>query len=506
MKKFFSVVIMALFAIVTMSAQKVQDPKGLYHLQKFIYEDGSEKAPGYSQYKYAADSVGLLVSYRKAGSPQQWSQMSVEIREPHPLKYTGETPQGADGHDIQIFNVKDGEFYFKWYNTQWPNMSKLNEFITEVYGVGGIESEVAQAFNLLENKFDTKGNKFYGWWIRIAATADPNGTGKRQQIPTLWKVYSPEMSMVIHPLNRNTLGCTPTTTVKYENDSTIYEIGHVCKIKWLNDNCHALTFTQENGVPLTEIWVRGGLPKMWQDIFKTNVEIFRDANECLRLAVEAAVQQGNLKKVDEYLTEAIYEKNVEIGAFSNVAANIAIHLYYDKQDYKNCQEFCTRCLQQIDDYAKRGHDPNIASKIYCHELEILKALCTYRNGDTEKGRKMMDERLSVIDSEIEQYRNINGMDAYINGMYFCKFIMYDLGYDIFGAEQTLLNIDALALIAPFLTSNQQKPQLLKCRGNCYLLLGDKENARKLWQQIKELNKDFFKNQPDLSPLKKEFGE
>jgi len=312
--------------------------------------------------------------------------------------------------------------------------------------------------------------------------------------------------MVIHPLNRNTLGCTPTTTVKYENDSTIYEIGHVCKIKWLNDNCHALTFTQENGVPLTEIWVRGGLPKMWQDIFKTNVEIFRDANECLRLAIEAAVQQGNLKKVDEYLTEAIYEKNVEIGAFSNVAANIAIHLYYDKQDYKNCQEFCTRCLQQIDDYAKRGHDPNIASKIYCHELEILKALCTYRNGDTEKGRKMMDERLSVIDSEIEQYRNINGMDAYINGMYFCKFIMYDLGYDIFGAEQTLLNIDALALIAPFLTSNQQKPQLLKCRGNCYLLLGDKENARKLWQQIKELNKDFFKNQPDLLPIKKEFGE
>ena len=358
MKKISFTTILAFLAIAMMFAQKAQDPKGLYHLQKFIFEDGSEKTPGYSQYKYAADSVGLLISYRKAGSPQQWSQMSVEIREQHPLKNTGETPQGADGHDIQIFNVKDGEFSFKWYNTQWPNMSKLNEFITEVYGVGGIESEVAQAFNLLENKFDTKGNKFYGWWIRIAATANPDGTGQRQQIPTLWKVYSPEMSMVIHPLNRNVLGCTPTTTVKYENDSTIYEVGHVCNIKWLNEDCHALTFTQENNVPLTEIWVRSGLPKMWQSIFKTNVEIFRDANECMRLAIEA----------------------VHIS-----------FILYAKKNYKDCREFSTKYLQQIDEYAKNGHDHNIDSKLYCFEARNLKALSTYRDGDTEKLRPILHD-------------------------------------------------------------------------------------------------------------------
>lgn len=504
MKRISFTTILAFLAIATMSAQKVQDPKGLYHLQKFIYEDGSERTPDFSQYKYAADSVGLLVSYRKAGSPQQWSQMTIEIREPHPLKNTGETPQGADGHDIQIFNVKDGEFSFKWYNTQWPNMSKLNEFITEVYGVGGIESEVAQAFNLLENKFDTKGNKLYGWWIRIAATKNPDGTGQRQQIPTLWKVYSPDMSMVIHPLNRNTLGCAPTTTVKYENDSTIYEVGHVCNIKWLNDDCHALTFMQENNVPLTEIWVRGGLPKLWQSIFKTNVEIFRDANECMNQAIEAA-HNGDFKRAEECIDEAMNEKSVGLESLCQGVSNIASFLYYEKK-YKDCQEFSTKYLQQIDEYAKNGHDHNMGTKLICYDVENLKAISTYRNGDTENGRKMMDECLSIINSEIERYRGVNGMDMYVTGLYFVTFLMYNLGYDIFGAEQTLFNLDALTLMSPFLTSGGTKLSLLECRGNCYLLLGDKESARKLWQQVKDINPNYFKEKRIEAPLKTEFGE
>ena len=505
MKHFFSSIIISLFALATMSAQEVRNPKGLYRLQKFIYEDGSEKTPDFSQYKYAADSVGLLSAYSYSGSPQLWNHMTVEIREPHPLRNTGEKPQGADGHDIQIFNVKDGEFSFKWYNTQWENISKLNEFITEVYGIGGMEDEVVKAYNMLEDKFSANDNKFYGWWVRVAAM-DPNGTGQRLPVPIIWKAYSPEMSLIVHiEGNGGVLVCDMTKTVKYENDSTIYEIGHPCYMKWLNKDCHALTFVQENGVPLTEIWVRSGLPRMWQNVFNTNVEIYRDANECLRLAIEE-VKQGNFKKADKYFTEAIYEKNVEIGALCDCTANSALLLYYNKQDYKNCQEFCTRYLQQIDDYAKKGHDHNMVSKMYYQQLEVLKALSTYRNGDAGLGRMMMDKCLFVIDSEIERFRNISGMEMYINGMYYCKFMMYDLGYDIFGADQTLLYLDALTLMAPFLTSEQQRPMILRCRGNCYLLLGDKESARKMWQQIKDMNKDFFKDQPDHIAIKKEFGE
>jgi tetratricopeptide (TPR) repeat protein len=224
----------------------------------------------------------------------------------------------------------------------------------------------------------------------------------------------------------------------------------------------------------------------------------------MRLAIEAA-QEGDLKKADGCINEAINDKNVGIPPLCQGVSAISFILYA-KKNYKDCREFSTKYLQQIDEYAKNGHDHNIDSKLYCFEARNLKALSTYRDGDTEKGRKMMDECLSVINSEVEQYRGVNGMDMYISGLYYMTFMMYDLGYDIFGAEQTLLNLDALALISPFLMSGRNKPQLLECRGNCYLLLGDKENARKLWQQVKDINPNYFKEKRIEAPLKTEFGE
>ena len=89
--------------------------------------------------------------------------MEVDLRDTHPLVETGEKPQGADGHDTQVFNVDDRQFYFKWYNDRWPDFGKFNQFITEIYAKDGAETEVTQAFDLFENKIDTTANRFYGW-------------------------------------------------------------------------------------------------------------------------------------------------------------------------------------------------------------------------------------------------------------------------------------------------------------------------------------------------------
>lgn len=478
---------MALFAATGTNAQTEQNPKGLYRLHTFIYQDGRKRPPNFFQYKYAADSVGLLISYRPSSSNTQWGNMSIEIREPYPLLNTGEKPQGADGHGTQVFNVDDRQFHFKWYNNRWPNMSNLNEFITEVYTKDGIQEEVMRAFNLLENKIDYKANKFCGWWLRIAATADPNGTGKRQQVPTIWKAYCPELSLVVTPLNNgNVLGCNPTSTVKYENDSLIYEIGHPCNIHWLNDDCHALTFVQENGRPLTEIWVRAGLPREWQNIFHTHLETYRNGVDCIKEAVETAVQ-GDLRKAETLIDEAINEKDVDISILCAGTAGIASDLLNTKQQYKDCMAFCERQLKNIKDYVDAGHDHAGSSRIFTHQTEIFKAVATYRSGDTEKGKKLMEERLSIIEGEIEQYKSIKGMESYVNTLYYCNLVMYNLGYDVFGAERTLLYLDALSLMAPAVTSvPQNKVMILKCRANCYLLQGNKEEADKLMQQAKEM--------------------
>ena len=152
MKKILYLAIVALMTLNLADLKAGEDPHGLYHLKRLIYQNGRTTVPAFQQYKYAADSVGLLVMCQQAPTANQWGRMQIEIRENYPLKNTGETPQGPDGHGTQIFNVNANQFYFKWYNQQWPSMSKLNEFITEVYAKDNINPTVAKAFSMLENK------------------------------------------------------------------------------------------------------------------------------------------------------------------------------------------------------------------------------------------------------------------------------------------------------------------------------------------------------------------
>ena len=507
MKKTPLLTVLALISIMTANATPVQNPKGLYRLKQFIYENGSTRPPGFSQYKYAADSVGLLVSFRPSMRADKWSSMTVEIRETYPLTYTGEKPQGADGHGTQIFNVDDDQFLFKWYNDKFPNMSNLNEFITEVYRKSAMEPDVVKAFKLFEDKTDHTAGKFYGWWVRTGAAANADGTGQRTSVPVMWKAYGPELSMVVNILNNgNVLGCNTTGTVRYDNDSTIYEIGHRCHIKWLSDNCHTLTFVQENGVKLTEIWERGGLPREWQNVFNTNLATYRNAVDCIRDAVVQATQKGDLKQTDRFIAEAI-GKNVSIEVLSQGVMGIALDLLVNKEQYQDCVTFSTRHLQTIRDYAADGHEQTIASNVSIHLTEIFKSIATYRCGDKENGQKLMDERQSIIDSEIERYKAVKGMEPYCNLLYYCNMLLYYYGYDIYGAEKTLLYMDALSLMAPAMTSSlANQLMILNCRANCYLLQNDEASAQKLWLQIKERDDNYFKKQPASNPLKKTFGD
>lgn len=511
MNKFLYLAIVALMTLNLTDLKAGEDPHGLYHLKRFIYQDGRTTVPSFQQYKYAADSVGLLVMWQGATSANQWGRMQIEIRENYPLKNTGETPQGPDGHGTQVFNVNANQFYFKWYNQQWPSMSKLNEFITEVYAKDNINPTVAKAFSMLENKIATSSNKFAGWWVRIASAANPDGSGQRKPVQTLWKAYTSDMSIVVYMLNNgNVLGCNTATGTKYENDTTIYEAGHPCNIHWINKDCHALTFVQEDNTKLTEIWVRGGLPQTWQNIFNTDVPLYKDGSQCIIDAVKSAVE-GNLQQAEASLAEAADEKDVPINNLCMGISVIAENLFRtaenlgDKQKYTECHDFCERQLQKINDYADAGHTHDAQSRTHTHLIDILKALAIHRTGKTEEGKKQLEERKSIIDAEINRYKNVAGMESYISSLHYVQLWMYNQAYDIFGSFQTILMLDALTLMAPGITTSF-KPMLLNTYANCHLLDGKQAEAKKLWQQIKELDANYFKNQPDSNPLKKAFGE
>ena len=511
MKKILYLAIAALMTLNLADMKAGEDPHGLYHLKRLIYQNGRTTVPAFQQYKYAADSVGLLVMCQQAPTANQWGRMQIEIRENYPLKNTGETPQGPDGHGTQIFNVNANQFYFKWYNQQWPSMSKLNEFITEVYAKDNINPTVAKAFSMLENKTAPSNNKLDGWWLRIASAPNPDGSGQRQPVQTLWKAYTSDMSIVVYMLNNgNVIGCNTAIGTKYENDTTIYEAGHRCDIHWINKDCHALTFVQEDNTKLTEIWVRGGLPQTWQDIFNTNVPLYKDGNKTIIDAVKSAME-GNLKQAEASLAEATDEKDANITNLCIGIYVIAANLFQmaenqgDKQNYTECHDFCKRQLQKINDYADAGHTPDAQAQAQIHQIEILKALATHRTGKTEEGKQQLEERKSIIDAEINRYKNVAGMESYINSLHYLQLWMYSQAYDILGSFQTIIMLDALTLMAPAITT-ANKPLLLNTYANCHLLDGKQEEAKKLWQQIKNLNPNYFKSQPANNPLKKTFGE
>ncbi len=502
--KRMTMLMMALAAVVMVGAQAQKQPKGLYHLNKFIYEDGREQAPGFSQYKYAADSLGLLIFYEKAHDEFHWSSVRIEIREPHPLLFTGEKAQGEDGHGTQIFNVTDEQFYFKWFNTNWPNMSKLNEFITEVYTKENIEGEVAKAFSLLENKIEPQTNKFYGFWIRLGLTENTDGTGRRMDAAPRWKVYAPEMSMVIAPQRRvPVLACNTTQTVRYENDNTIFEIGHRCDIHWIDNDTHTLTY-EENGRPITELWARGGLPLVWQSVFNTNVPLYRDGVVCMEEA-QAAMANGDRKAAEKLIDEAIKEKNVPLPVLCEGSYKMASYLLQKVERYQECADFSDRQLKKIREQVQNGEDFNAASRFFTRQVEIFKAVATYLSGEQKKGKKLLEDCLNTLNSEIERFQKMPGMEGFLNTMYYCKFVAYDMGYEALGAEETLLNLEALSLMAPQMSASI-KLLIMRCRGNCYLLTGAKDDAKKIWENIKAEDPNFFKNEEPDSRLKKAFGE
>lgn len=505
MKKICLMTIVALIAAMSVYAQNEKNPQGLYRLKSFIYEDGRSKLPGFSQYKYVADSVGLLISYRQSRDNAQWSGMQVEIREKYPLVNTGDKPQGADGHGTQIFGVTDSLFCFKWYNERWPNMSKLNEFITEVYSKSRIEDEVVKSFALFENKNDAKENKFFGWWVRVGATANTDGTGKRMQVPVLYKAYGPEQSMVINGMaTGDVLQCSTTGTIKYVNDTTIFELGHPCNMHWVNDDTHTLTFVQENGQPLTELWVRSGLPIKWQKVFHTNIDTYQNGFDCILNAVNSVIA-GDMKKADQLIVEAVSEKDVNIEHLCEGIMAIATYLLVNNQQYKECQDFCGRQLPVIRNYVANGHDHTMISKVHVHMAEIFNAIATCHASDQTAGKKMLENKIAEIESEIERYKGIGSAGSMINLLYYCNLMAYQHGYDILGTERTLLYMDFLPLVAPNMAA-QNKLNILNCRGNCYLLNGDKESAKKMWQQVKEADANFFNQQSDKNPLTKAFGK
>ena len=488
-----------------------EQSRGLYRLQRFIYADGSSQMPNFNQYKYVADSVGLLVSGSRVSEPGRWGNAVVEIRENYPLTPTGDQPQGADGHGVRIFNVAADRFYFKWYNDRWPGMGHMGEFITELYSRSGIEPQMKQFFDILEDRFDHKANRITGWWTCMETVANPDGTGLRTSVQPFWKIYAPGMSVVARRMNDVILQCNFDAFVRYEGDSVVFEGGHRCHIRWIDADSHTLTFTQPGGTTTTELWVRGGLPQIWQTVFGTSVPFRRDAVQCLKeaaMACAAAVSgndfDGFMVRMYSLLDEA-REKNVSLRDYANIVSALGYVLTEKHHLWKPGLEFCSRQLQCIDDYVRAGHERDVSCDVFLHILEGFRSVALYRLGDVEEGRRQIKERLAAEERDIRRFRGLTGAEGLVSTLNRARLSLYCSAYDVIGADLTLIFLDALPVVAPDVLERSILA-VQECRGNCLLLRGEKEAARRVWEQIRERQPDYFEFLPEDSPMRQAFGQ
>ena len=130
MKKQTITLMALMFSIGSMVAQTA-NPRGLFKLQKFVYDDGTELPANFEQYKFCGDNVTLQV-YVHAVNPDGTMDFSMANVDGTPLNYTGKKPVGKDGHGTQIFDSNSEGFSLRWFNNRYLNnaLFPFNRFTT----------------------------------------------------------------------------------------------------------------------------------------------------------------------------------------------------------------------------------------------------------------------------------------------------------------------------------------------------------------------------------------
>ena len=253
----------------TVSAQQ-ENPRGLYKLQKFVYDNKTEKTPPFNQYKLLSDEFSMQIEHIDQDGTTAFSMIN---QDKHPLNYTGNVPVGEDGKGIQIFNSNKEKFTLRWYNNFMPNSAlfPFDTFINEEYSKKGVAETLVGAFDIIKGNVKVKTpNKFTGVWKRRGMSDKVDGSGQLFEMPTMYKIYTDTkvMQLVGDMDNPNTLqvvgNLTPCT---FYTDRLILEYHSSCLITWINDNTYSLIWISD-GYPVVEIWDRAELPETLKKVFK----------------------------------------------------------------------------------------------------------------------------------------------------------------------------------------------------------------------------------------------
>jgi len=261
MKKILLLFILTAISSVSALAQQ-ENPRGLFKLQKFIYDDGSEKVAPFNQYKYCTDYITLQIELVE-DKARSTTGFHISNNDHKSLSYTGNVPVGEDGKGTQIFDSSKKGFTLRWYNTTMLNhqLFPYDSFISETYTAEKVmPANMQEVFNMLNGNIKAKKqNKFAGTWKRRGMTDRVDGKGQMFEAGPMYKIYADGKMLIISGRieDPNTMAFQGNMwPYEYYTDRLIIENQSSCLITWLNDNAYSLIWVTDEGYPMVEIWDR----------------------------------------------------------------------------------------------------------------------------------------------------------------------------------------------------------------------------------------------------------
>ena len=261
-------------------AGKKENPRGLYKLLRFSYENGNpDKGPHIEQYKYCTDDITLQLQIQKniedGDKPEFW--MSMLNMDRRPLNYTG----NIASRDISIFDSDSRGFKMRWYNNILNNeFFPGNQYITELYSSEDkISPKIQRVIDLLKMHTAQPGaNKFYGCWRRVGILTKVDGMD--MLLPghqDLYQIFDKDVYLHFYELSAGRMyAYCIMRPITYKSDNLLIQHGGESKIEWVDNNTFRLLFDRGDGTIVTELWKRSGLPERYQQAFGTNLPVYKE--------------------------------------------------------------------------------------------------------------------------------------------------------------------------------------------------------------------------------------
>lgn len=238
-----------------------QNPDGLYRLMMMTYKNGKQPViPSLEQYKYVGSKGAVIM----AVTNNMEHTMLVRVRDDvgHPLPYTGDTPQGADGKDTRVFDSGPTGFKFAWYSHDQTNKNWFpdNEFVYEWYSNKEGMDRVKKSVNVMKNwNVRNKENPLLGCWHsegKVKKIGDKEMLVERNE--PLYCIYDEDASIsLIMEYGSSKRFDYILREAHYGKDTIIDGDGREFLITWESKDKNAMRMTwEENGVQVSEIYVR----------------------------------------------------------------------------------------------------------------------------------------------------------------------------------------------------------------------------------------------------------